>query len=290
VSVPLEDDLAICLDHSTRLDPWFRMHFVFAPADQRNQVAGLHALFAMLERTLQMSEESLVLAQLAWWREELQPERAGVSAHPVIRVLRNRNDQALPSTKMTDHLIAPMLERLQAEPLSDKPALKALCDRIGSPRVCLQLGVDASEQDESVQSGCGSVSGLIYLIDTALRTPDKPWWFLPLSIQAKHQVQVNSLGHSSQDVAVVLGSLLEWAAEWMEEQFTFFKEFDGRDGNLQNNARHLVAMNTSHLIRLARTRQDIEGGGTGVPGKWSFLDMYQLWSACRQLRGSKVRK
>lgn len=281
VTEPREEDFQFCLDHVEAHDPWYRLHLVFASRASHVQITATQALFVMLERAIELSEESLVLTQLAWWRQELQPDRTAMSAHPVIRALRESNNAQLPHPATMDALIGAQLERSQAESVVDPESLRALCERLGWPMVCAHLGVNIEDKVAQELAGHCAVSGLLCLIDSALRKQDKSWWFVPLTLQAKHQLNLNSTGLTEQNHASVLAVMLELSGQWAGDQRVFLGQMNvGKETDLPA-LRYLVAKNASHLIRLNRTRKHLGSQGQLNPGKWGIGDMLRVWSACR---------
>lgn len=281
MSVIPEDDLNFCWEQVLSHDPWFRLHFVFAPKHQADQILALHALFAMLERALSLSDESLSLAQLAWWRAELQPERAMISAHPAVRAFRVSNEnQALP-LEVTDLLIGTMIDRLQSQPLTDEQSLKALCDRVGKSRVRAQLSLCFDNEETPPFEGHYAGTGLVCLIDAALKTPQEAWWFTPLSLQAKHQFSPGLTMQSGQGEIAVLQTFSEWGGAWLEDQIENFGRMSFPAGAAQSTRRHLIAMMNAKAIRFSRTLNSLVANGRSDPGRWRMLDVVRVWSSCR---------
>lgn len=281
MSTPPQDDLSFCWEQVLSHDPWFRLHFVFAPKHQADQILALHALFAMLERALTLSDESLSLAQLAWWRAELQPERAMVSAHPAVRAYRVSNNNRILPPEVTNLLIGQLIDRLQAQPLGDEQSLKDLCDRVGQSSVRAQLSLYFDDAESLPLEGHCAGSGLVCLIDAALKSPQQAWWFTPLSLQAKHQFSPSPNMQSGQGAMAVVQTFSEWGGAWLAEQIENFGRTSLPPGETQSARRHLIAMMNAQSIRLSRILNSLVKNGRSDPGRWRLLDMVRVWSSCR---------
>lgn len=270
-------DIGFCWEQVHKRDPWFRLHYLFAPRKRVTQVLALHALFSMIEGTLEMSEESLCMSQLLWWRSELETDKARVSAHPVIRTMRDGLDTGLFSTHITDPLIAQVLLRLQAEPVTDEIALKNICHSIGKSKIVAEISIipdEASNQDYSGQ--CAGL-GLACLLEFVIQSSQRSWWFVPMDLQARHQIDSEAIDHQSTESTQVLQALRQWGAIWFEEQIN-----DLALVALTEARRHLVAMVYTRKLRFEASLQDLLEGGHGEPGRWRLPDFFRVWSSSRR--------
>lgn len=274
-----EKDLGFCWQQVLSHDPWFRLHYLFAPEKHAEAILAVHALSALLEETLDSSEESLTITRLQWWRSELQPESAQVSAHPVLRALReSRNGQLLP-TVLSDSLMAQLLLRLQAEPLQDQDALRDLCIRIGRGRIAIQSGLSDSEDGARAAAWRCAGTGLASLMEFAIRSKQNAWWFIPLELQARFQFDMNDLQSTGSETQGVFQALSAWLDEWFEEQIADIAQSQGSADGMR---RHLVALSSASQLRMSRTVQSLLKGDTGNPGRWKMTDLLRVWSSSRR--------
>ena len=273
-----QEDLSFCWQQVLGHDPWFRLHHLFAPAPNADATLALNALTVLLEETLDSSEESLTITRLQWWRSELEPEAAKISAHPVLRVLRDsRQGQLLPAA-LSDPLMAQVLLRLQAEPLQDEAALKAFCNRVGRPKLAAQIGLSELEDTGEVAGWNCAGSGLASLMEFAVRSNKKLWWFVPLTLQARYQFDTDTLKMTDKGAQGALQAMSELLDTWFEEQID---SIAGSKVEPVGARRHLVAMSSATQLRMQRVVQGLIRGDSGYPGKWKFTDLLKVWSSTR---------
>ena len=274
------EDLSFCWQQVLKHDPWFRLHFQFAPRQYGQAILALHALTTLLEETLDSSEEALTITRLQWWRTELSPEKAPISAHPVIRALREaREGQEVPP-EFTDPLMAQILMRLQAEPVQDQQALKALCDQVGRAKVSAVLGL-SDPTISGVADPCSfSGTGLASLVHFALTSKNQSWWFVPLALQARYQFDLNDMQNVGAGSQSVLQVLLESIETWFDEEISQTAALVNHDEGMR---RYLAAKASANKIRTRRIVGSLLAGNVGSLGRWKLSDLIRVWSSSRRV-------
>jgi len=279
VGKALKEDLSFCWQQVLSHDPWFRLHYLFAPSQHAEAILALHALAALLEETLDSSEEALTITRLQWWRSELEPENAQVSAHPVLRTLRaSRGGQTFPLS-VSEPLVAQVLLRLQGEPLQDEDALKLLCNRLGQATIAAQLGLGNLEDSDQCASWRCAGAGLASLVEFAIRSKQKSWWFVPLDLQARYQFDMNDMPGKCAGNQGVIRTVSKYLDDWFEEQITDIALSKSENAGIK---RHLVAMSGARKLRFKRTIQVFLSGDSGNPGRWKVSDLFRVWSLSRR--------
>jgi hypothetical protein len=281
------DDIAFCWEHVLQSDPLFRVHHVFAPKALRNQLLALHALFAMVDRALALSEESLVLAQLAWWGDELSARQRDKSAHPVIRLLRESGALALLPGNLLSSLLHQAMEHSQAHPLQNGQDLEQFCMQIGQSRISLELALDRNARKAFDPMPQCAGSGLTFLTKHALSDESASLWFLPMDLQARYQSRSNSNGLRSRSATAPLMAIRDLGNKWFDEQLHAFASAAKFSGSTSSVERHLMALALSQRLVFERALEHIEKGRGGRLqfGHWS--DFIWIWREYRRLLGNR---
>jgi len=277
-----KDDLDFCWDEVLKGDPWFRLHFTFAPKAVAEQILALHALFAILERPTAMSEESLAIAQLAWWQAELSPQSATVSAHPVVRTLRNSKALERLPISLRKALVAQALELLRRSRPSSRSDLKARCSGIGEARVMSELSlVSKGRTLEELQGHCAG-TGLSRMLLIALRS-GAGLWFVPLDLQARFQGSAQVNEKPTPESTALMNAVGELGEEWFREQFEEIRRKASTLGLSPRNFQHLFATMASQRLQLKRSIQSLEQGRGTELARWRTADVMRIWRDCRRL-------
>lgn len=279
----LDSDSRFCWDQVVQQDPWFRLHYLFAPSELADPILALHALFAMTNKTLALSEESLTLAQLQWWRDELGREKAGISKHPVIRHLRESHSGFVLSDEVVDLLVAQVLLRLQSKTVPDEAALRILCHQVGKARVSAEFELQGANEQAAIEDGALAGLGLAVLWDFAVRNPRSGFWFLPLDVQARFQVGTEALGGSGQKAKSALGYFQDLGSQWSDAQIESILHLEAASEFAGVLQKHLLAMTMAWKLRLSGSIRDMLRGGDGEPGRWKLMDPVKVWAVTRRV-------
>lgn len=275
------EDLDFCWNQAVENDAWFRLHFTFAPREVANPILALHALFAMLERPAAMSEESLGLAQLAWWQAELSPQAAAVSAHPVIRTLRTSGALENLPISLREALVIQALEVSRGSRPSSCSDLKAFCDRVGAARVLAELSLVLQGRALEHPDGHFAGTGLSRILANSLRFATG-LWFVPLDLQARFHCSADAIEQSKPENEALFDALGDLGEEWFNEQEeTVGRAVPARGARLRA-AQHVFASMASDKLHLKRTIASLKEGGGGNPGRWRVSDVVKVWRDCRR--------
>lgn len=276
-----KEDIDFCWDEVLKGDAWFRLHFTFAPKAVAEQILALHALFAMLERPTVMSEESLAIAQLAWWQAELSPQSATVSAHPVVRTLRNSNALERLPISLREALVAQAFELSRRSRPSSRSDLKARCSGIGEARVMSELSlVSEGRILEELQGHCAG-TGLSRILSLALRS-GAGLWFVPLDLQARFQGSAQVIEQPTPKSTALMNAVGDLGEEWFRDQFEEIRRMASKLGLSPRKSQHLFATMASQRLQLERTIQRLKQGRGTEPARWRFADVLRIWRDCRR--------
>lgn len=270
------EDMGFCRERVAEFDPWYRLHIVFARQRQVNATLALNAFFAMMERAAAMTESSLCAAQLAWWNSEIE-ERAEVSAHPVVRALRNHGVLPVLEGSALPGLFSQALCRVQENPVSDVRGLEALCQEIGSAFVSPEVSLAKGGAASSYSGDCAG-TGLWRLVHSALRNPGRGFWFVPLDLQARHGESLENIGKSVGADGSILGALAETGERWFASQLTGLAASFKAD---KSKARQVFASVIAQKRQLDLTLRNPEKNGRTV-NRASLTEWLRLWSNVRR--------
>jgi phytoene synthase len=216
-SAESSNDQLFCWEQVLKFRPLFRVTQVFAPADLKNRLLPLHALFALVEAAgSQYSEEDLARGKLGWWRLELLGRGTAASAHPVLRELeRSGAGEQLPADAIRA-LLDGAERRLEAAPPADLGELMTVCRETQEPQRALEEAVSGLPPETPHGLDAADVeAGLLQLARESTRRPAQDaFWWLPLQLLAKHGISRQDFARSrgAGAAADVLDEIREQAA------------------------------------------------------------------------------
>lgn len=282
MNVVRQEDLAFCWSKALSNDPWLRLHFAFAPKPLATQLLAVHALIAMLDRALNMSDEALVLPQLAWWQSELLPHSLSLSAHPVVRALRTSGALQRLGPARLEALVVQAVGQLQAQTPGNREDLKALCNRIGEARVSALSSLGTSGDLEEHLRGRCAATGLHSIASREMHSERPDLWFVPLELQALHQSNVRDLSQGKASAGGLLVSLTDWEALWFDDQIRALKTGARQGGLSAKIFRYLLALGLSERLKFQRSLENMHAGTWRSPGRWRLTDFLTIWRECRR--------
>lgn len=245
------NDRLFCWEQVQRVNPLFRLSHLFAPRDLAPGLLALHALYAAIEESCSgFSDEHVARQKLAWWRQEALGGSVRSSSHPVLRSLARGGGSARLATDGLTDLLDQAEQRIDAPPPADLPELLSLAGRIARPQVVMEAvlcSLDPGQAVECIEPQMAGL-GMAQLVREASRgLGDRRFWWLPLSLQARHGVSRTDVlaMPESPPVRALFRDLLESA----------YAVASGRTGLTTPAARHLqvsAALNLARGRRLAR--------------------------------------
>jgi phytoene/squalene synthetase len=179
---------AFCREQIQGVDPLFRISSLFADKEVAERLLPLYALFACVEQLCaSVSDESVAIRKLEWWRGALTGNDKASGEHPVIAELnRSGAMERLPQDSLA-RLLDMVAYRIEAPPTPGVNELARLCRMTGSPPLELELAV-AGNTASQVPSAMAARRGLIQLLREDLGRERSSWW-LPLGLMAKYGVR-----------------------------------------------------------------------------------------------------
>ena len=248
-----------------------------------DQLLALHGLFASIELLhCGISEELVAHRKLDWWRAELLERNAADSHHPVVSHLHATGAlKKLPGSTLR-LLLDNAESRFDALAPQDENDFMRLCREIYRPQVLLESALGGG--DEAFNSFKTAVlfnGGLIQLLRESGRRKENAFWWIPLSLQARFNVNRRELEafHDPEVLNALFAHILELQGQLVEYQL-----FDGQAGLVKGAGLvHLQLMIALQSRQLGRLR----GLSPATYGKelsrWRIGDLMTAWKTARQL-------
>ena len=276
-------DLAFCWEKVLISDPWFRLKYAFAPKGIRNQLLGVHALFAMIDQSLSKSDEKIVMAQLSWWQSELIPECAAVSNHPVIRVMRESGATSHLHPNFGESLIGQALYQLSTPLISRTEDLKSACNTIGHARMSVLSSISSECLGGlTLRAECQG-SGFCCLLRSAIASGSTELWFVPLEMQAKYSCSSQEMFDSNAQSVEIWSALSDLAVSWFDRQLVnLAKELSGEE-SVPKGARYLLATTLVERLWTMRSLETMPESPLGRSVQWGVGEFLGVWRKCRKL-------
>lgn len=168
----------------------FSVSHGFAVGEQMDSLLALYAFFGMIRAIpREVSDPSVGLAKLAWWRQELADGRAGHSQHPVVRAMAATGIGSALEQRFLDRYFAAHSALLDPRPVADEGELRARATEIGGLEAIAELKALGGQGLEEALSLVGAAAYVGYLIPDQLPAAGAaPDWWIPLDLRARHAV------------------------------------------------------------------------------------------------------
>jgi phytoene synthase len=279
------NEVRFCWEQVLRTNRLFRISTVFAPADRARQLLPLYALFGAVEEiSSKHSDEDLARRKLDWWRQECARIENQGSEHPVLRELVDSGAYEVMRKDSLARLFDDAESRLDPRPPPDIDDLKSLCSKLIQPQFELELSLSGEKTDRVPSlNRLAAASGLAQLLRESCRgrRPAGYWW-LPLSLMARHGVSRADIGHGNRPdpaaqavFADLLGGCLHWSAA---------SESAG-SGSQKGvaAARHLVVLGELQAAALRRLQPSQPGQFAADLTRVGLPQLYQAWKSARTI-------
>ena len=284
-------EIQFCWDQALRVRPQFQYSYPYASKEHANGLLALQALFASLEEAAgSVRDEEVSRAKLGWWQQELLGRDPAISQHPIVKVLRQSVAIKLDVYDALRRLLESSLRRVETVTISDEKALFALCHDLGFQQMRLEYAVESCQAAINVANtddDCAA-AGLLQLLRESCRSaPERAFWWLPLTLLARHGQSRNEfVAQSSPDSALHL----------MSDVFTGILDehpssrSDGQDSARLSSGkaafaprpRHWYVQSALQLGLLGRLRKVHPQHHEHEISKTRFTDAWFAWRAARQ--------
>jgi phytoene synthase len=279
------NEVRFCWEQVLRTNPLFRISAAFAPADRARQLLPLYALFGAVEEICsEHSDEDLARRKLDWWRQECARLESHGSEHPVLRELLHSGAYEALRKDSLARLFENAETRLDPQTPADVDDLQAMCSRLSQPQFELELALSDMHQamPQSLES-IGAVSGLAQLLrEAARRRPPADYWWLPLTLLARHgasRADISRDGKVDASARPVFADLLESCLGWIPAP-----EAGGAASEPEiAAARHLFVMSKLQFAALRRLQPSQPRKFATELNRVGLPQLYLAWKAARSI-------
>jgi phytoene synthase len=272
-----------CWEQILRTNRLFRVSHLFAPRQMLDQLLALHALFASIELlNCEISEELVARRKLDWWRAELLERDAADSRHPVVvHLLKTGALMKLPESTLR-LLLDSAESRFDALAPTDEADFLRLCQEIYRPQVLLESALGEFDVTLNPFNAATLINGgMIQLLRESCRRRENAFWWIPLSLLARFNVNRRKLEdlHDSEVLQALFTHIFELRGQPVEHQLV-----DRQPGFIKGTGLlHLQLMNTLQSRQLGR----LQGISAAMYGnelsRWRIGDLMTAWKSARQL-------
>ena len=272
-----------CWEQVLRTNRAFRISQVFAPAEQAGQLLALYALLGAVEETCSAySDEEVARRKLHWWRTECRRLDADGGDHPITRELWRTGAHRKLRRDSLGQLFDDAEARLDAAAPADLDELRGLCRALSKPQVELELSLwDDAQPVDPLIDALGGASGLAQILrETTRRESSDRYWWLPLSLLARHGVNRSSIDEhaKAESVQALFTELLDHCGGWNTTEAAA----SPASAHALPATRHLFVigqLQANALLRLRASRPHCfaaELNRVGPP------QLYQAWKTARR--------
>ncbi len=272
-----------CWEQILRTNRLFRVSHLFTPSQLSDQLLALHALFASIELiSSDISDESVALRKMSWWRVELSARQAALSNHPVVSHLHASGALEKLPQKGIALLLDSAEARIDAYAPRDEDQFVKLCQEIYRPQALLELsmgGIDEAINDSMLING-----GIIQLLRESSRKKENALWWVPLSLLARFNTRRSDLEAlvESEGSQAVFERVLQSGGSPMSEHL-----FDRPKSNARGDGHvHLQLMIALQGRQISRVQATNPAGFRMEFSRWHFGDLMSTWKYARQLNRS----
>lgn len=273
------NERVFCRELVQDVNPLFRISSLFADEHVAKRLLPLYALFASVEQLCSaVSDESVAVRKLEWWRGALTGSDAASRDHPVVAELNRSGAMPRLPQAALGRLLDMAAYRIEAPSTPGMGELSRLSRMTGSPQVELELAV-AGSPGETLPAGMAERRGLIQLLREDLGRERHSWW-VPLDLMAKHGVRREDMPRESTTGAVraLLGEVID--------QFTRKEGLENDQSedisHLKQSDRHLFVFDVLSRRKLQYTKKSSYEMRRDILFRPRAGDLFCCWRAARK--------
>lgn len=274
-----------CWEQVLRTNPLFRISTAFAPAGHGAQLLPLYALFGVVEEICsEHSDEDLARRKLDWWRQECGRLGSQGSEHPILRELVASGAYAALRKDSLAQLFDDAESRLDPEAPASLDQLQALCRNLSLPQFELELSLWGMDQPlpQALESAAAA-NGLAQLLrEAARRRPPADYWWLPLTLLARHGISRADIGHNGEPsvaARAAFADLFDGCREWKPARGPGGLASESNPAAL----RHLCVIGELQLSAVRRLQPDRPGQFAAELTRLGLPQLYRAWQAARSI-------
>ncbi len=276
------DDLRFCWEQVLANDSWFKLSYSFVPKKRAIQVLALHALFAMFERPLLASDESVATIQLGWWRDELSAKNLPLSRHPVVRTLHACGAFSSALRSSLEALLVSTYRFSLRQTISDESEWRLLCSGLGEAKLRAELALIPVPLDVRPIEGRCAGAGLGCIVMLAARNRERFLRYLPLDLQARHQVTLPDFEPPNSRARAAIAEVRHRGESWFGEQLVGLSTTLQDSATANGDKQQVFASHIVQRLKFQRAMECFQDKGRVEIGSWRLRDLFGVWRGCRQ--------
>jgi phytoene/squalene synthetase len=210
---------AYCQDQVDRRPGAFRIACLFAPAEHLDALLAMEALFCVLgDIPATVSDSSVGMAKLQWWRRELQQQHAGESAHPLVISLQESGAGGYLDNELLDAYLVGLFGDIDPDPVADDADLLARLSAVAAMEVPIMAGVLKSQDAHGPLLKVGAANALLRLLLGTTSSDDLNMAWVPMNVRAMmgatdgNQEKSDDSGAKSELISSLSSMALDWLA------------------------------------------------------------------------------
>ena len=277
------NEVRFCWEQVLRTNRLFRISRVFAPTDRAGQLLPLYALFGSVEELCsEHTDVDVAQRKLDWWRTEIARLGGQGSDHPILRQLVQSGAHETLGSDSLARMFDDAESRLDPKSPKDIDDLRMRCLAVSHPRFELELSLwGATPMAPQTLDAVAASCGLAQIMREAARRPaGSKYWWLPLSMLARHGVSRTDLetGPLSPQVRALFEDILAEDRDWCRAHVPG-SAAAGRDVAA---FRHLFVMGHLQASALRRLQPDKPGDFASELSRVGLSQLHQAWKVARR--------
>jgi phytoene/squalene synthetase len=214
-------ELEHCREAALKPGSLFEFSSRYLPADQFDETLALYAVIQLI-RSIPIApiDDSVKWAKLKWWSEELAGEPDAASHHPVLKALWSTGARAKLDNALLLRLVSDSIMSIDVAPLSDEDAMFERLASSGTTEIELELALTNSKLDVQCLGLFGAASELLGVLSGLSVAHGSGLDHIPLSVLAKHNLNVSQLGRHPDELAQIVTQLAENGLNWSKQGLT----------------------------------------------------------------------
>ncbi len=281
-------DRRFCENEALRPGTALALSFRFAPPRHADRILALNALFRMVRSIpVLVSDPSVALTKLAWWRKEIAQGSDMRAQHPVIRALCGSGALDRLDTGVLDDYFRQLSEFMTDGVVQDENELFRVAAGIGGLEALLECS-DAKNMPSGAAMKLGSAIFVAQQFRHLGQASYSGSWWVPLDLQARFgsTLPVGS-GPEIRDIpADMIRALGSRASGWLDQGRNELHESVPLEAHHLLIRSGIVAGQLKRLIR--RPQRLLTNGGVPAPG---ILSAVYAWRTALSLNsGTRLGK
>lgn len=283
----MQDPKSYCEEKAAAPGSDFAITRLFAPAERRDELTALHALYnELMNVAYSVSDPAVARAKLGWWREEVERAFAGGATHPVMQALAAPIESGRASRDEMEALLAGALRNVDPDVFQEEAELEDFCRATGGVRGRAEARLaGARGAGFEAAEALGAASARVMVLHLMPRDLERGRLFVPMGALARHQVSRARL--ESRERGRALGSLIRGRCESALVALTEARQRVRAED--AEGLRHLLVQGALDRARLKRLHRAGAGALQNPPRLSHASRLFIAWRAAGRAQRSYLK-